>query len=320
MDLTTTYLGLKLPHPLMAGASPLADDLSGARQLEDAGAAAIVLRSIFAEQFEPRVVRPYFPWPGEFALSPDAYLEQVRTLRDALDVPIIASINGTTSGEWLRYSELLQQAGAHAIELNFYHVPTDASETPAGVERRLFDIVEELKQLVTIPVAVKLTPFFSALPWLAHELERRGADGLVLFSRFSQPDIDPEMAEAVPRLTLSTADELLLRVRWLAILSGRVRPSLAASGGVHSGVDALKAIMAGAHAVQMVSALLQRGPLLLARVRRELSHWLEQHEYESIGEIQGVVSLQRTSNPDAFERGHYLQILQSGTKRSMLSR
>lgn len=320
MDLTTVYLGLTLPHPLIVGASPLADDPSVARQLEDAGAAAIVIRSIFAEQFGPQVVRPFFPWPGEFALSPDAYLEHVRKLHDALDVPIIASLNGTTAGEWLRYSQLLQQAGADAVEVNFYYVPTDASDTPAGVERRLFDIVEAVKQLVTIPVAVKLTPFFSALPWLAHELERRGADGLVLFSRFSQPDIDPEIVEAVPRLTLSTSDELLLRVRWLAILSGCVRPSLAASGGVHSSLDALKAIMAGAHAVQMVSALLQRGPLLLARVRRELSHWLEQHEYESIAQIQGVGSLQRTSNPDAFERGHYLQVLQSGAKRSMLSR
>jgi dihydroorotate dehydrogenase (fumarate) len=318
MDLTTTYLGLELPHPLMTGASPLADDLSVARQLEDAGAAAIVVRSIFEEQFAATVARPYFPWPGEFALSPQSYLEHVRQLKEAVDVPIIASMNGTTPSEWLQYSRQLEQAGADAIELNFYYVPTQLTDTPAAVEERLFTIVEALKRQIAIPVAVKLTPFFTSLPSVAHELERRGADGLVLFSRFSQPDIDPEVLEAVPRLTLSTSDELLLRVRWLAILSGRIRPSLAASGGVHSGVDALKAIMAGAHAVQMVSALLLRGPLLLARVRRELSHWLEQHEYESLRQAQGAVSLQHTSNPDAFERGHYLQILQSGRKITSL--
>jgi dihydroorotate dehydrogenase (fumarate) len=318
MDLTTSYLGLTLPHPLMPGASPLTDDLAVARQLEDAGAAAIVVRSIFEEQLAPQVARPYFPWAGEFVFPPDSYVEHVRKLKHALDVPVIASMNGTTAGEWLQYGRQLQQAGAAAIELNFYHVPTEVSDTPAGVERRLFDIVEELKRLVSIPVAVKLTPFFSALPWLAQELDRRGADGLVLFSRFSQPDIDPEVLAAVPRLTLSTPDELLLRVRWLAILSGRVRPSLAASGGVHSGLDALKAVMAGAHAVQMVSALLLRGPLLLARVRRDLSHWLEQHEYESLQDAQAAVSLQHSSNPDAFERGHYVQILQAGRKQLTL--
>jgi dihydroorotate dehydrogenase (fumarate) len=314
MDLGTTYLGLRLPHPLMTGASPLADDLATARQLEDAGAAAIVVRSIFEEQLAPPAPRPYFPWPGEFALTPDAYLEQVRKLKDTVDVPIIASMNGTSAGEWLKYGRQLEQSGADAIEINFYLVPTEPTDTPGGVERRLLDIVGELKGHATIPIAVKLTPFFSSLPHLAHALDERGADGLVLFSRFSQPDIDPDVLEAVPKLTLSTPDELLLRVRWLAILSGRVRASLAASGGVHSGLDALKAVMAGAHAVQMVSALLLRGPMLLARVRRDLQHWLEQREYESLQQAIGCVSLQHTTNPDAFERGHYLQILQSGKK------
>jgi dihydroorotate dehydrogenase (fumarate) len=314
MDLSTTYLGLKLSNPLMPGASPLADDLSVVRQLEDAGAAAIVMRSMFEEQLSSVPARPYYPWPGEFSLAPDAYLEHVRKLKEAVDVPVIASMNGTTSGAWLSYSRQLEQAGADALELNFYYVATDASEAGADIEARLCAMVRTLRSEVSVPVAVKLTPFVSSLPNLARQLEDAGADGLVLFSRFSQPDIDPDVLEAVPRLTLSTSDELLLRVRWLAILSGRVRGSLGASGGVHSGLDALKAVLAGAHAVQMVSALLLRGPMLLARVRRELAHWLEQREYESLRQALGVVSLQHTSNPDAFERGHYLQVLQSGKK------
>jgi dihydroorotate dehydrogenase (fumarate) len=314
MDLSTTYLGLKLSNPLMPGASPLADDLVVARQLEDAGAAAIVVRSVFEEQLSPAPARPHYPWPGEFALAPDTYLEHVRLLKEAVDVPVIASMNGTTAGDWLGYSRQLEQAGADAIELNFYYVPTDVSESGPEIDARLVAIVRALRAQVSLPVAVKLTPFISSLPHLARQLESAGADGLVLFSRFSQPDIDPDVLEAVPRLTLSSSDELLLRVRWLAILSGRIRPSLAASGGVHSGLDALKAVLAGAHAVQMVSALLLRGPMLLARVRRELSHWLEERDYESLRQAQGAVSLQRTSNPDAFERGHYLQVLQSGKK------
>ena len=327
MDLRTTYLGFELPHPLMPGASPLADDLDAVRRLEDAGAAAIVMHSLFEEQItreEQGVVHhmqvheesfaealSYFPAPDEYALGPDRYLEQVRRIKAAVRVPVIASLNGTTPAGWLHYARLIEQAGADAMELNFYHVATDPAETSAEVERRLLESVHTIRQRLTIPLAVKLSPFFSSLPHLARELDAAGARGLVLFNRFYQPDIDLDLLEAVPRLHFSTADELLLRVRWLAILSGRVRASLAATGGVHSGLDALKAVMAGAHAVQMVAALLMRGPSHLAAVRHELAEWLEQHEYDSLRQAQGSMSLLRSPAPEAFERGNYMRALQS---------
>jgi dihydroorotate dehydrogenase (fumarate) len=327
MDLTTTYLGLSLPHPIMPGASPLVDDLDVVKRLEDAGASAIVMHSLFEEQItreEFGVVHDvfvhedstaealsYFPWPQDFALGPHRYLEQIRQIKAAVGVPVIGSLNGTTPEGWLQYAHLIQEAGADALELNFYHVATDPRENGADVERRLLDIVRSVKQSVTIPVAVKLSPFFSSLSHLAQELDAAGANGLVLFNRFYQPDIDPEMLEAVPRLHLSTSDELLLRVRWLAILSGRINASLAATGGIHTGIDAVKAVLAGAHALQMVAALLQDGPGRIAMVRRELAHWLEQHEYESLRQAQGSMSLLRSPDPEAFERGNYMRVLQT---------
>ncbi|HUL72225.1 MAG TPA: dihydroorotate dehydrogenase-like protein [Vicinamibacterales bacterium] len=327
MDLRTTYLGFELPHPLMPGASPLADDLDAVRRLEDAGAAAIVMHSLFEEQITREqlgVVHhmevhqesfaealSYFPEPSEYALGPDRYLEQVRRIKAAVRVPVIASLNGTTPAGWLHFAELIEEAGADALELNFYHVATDPAETSAQVERRLLESVHTVRDRLRLPLAVKLSPFFSSLPHLARELAAAGAQGLVLFNRFYQPDIDLDLLEAVPRLHFSTSDELLLRVRWLAILSGRVNPSLCATGGVHSGLDALKAVMAGAHAVQMVAALLMRGPEHLAAVRRELAEWLEQHEYDSLRQAQGSMSLLRTADPEAFERGNYMRALQS---------
>jgi dihydroorotate dehydrogenase (fumarate) len=327
MDLSTTYLGLSLPHPIMPGASPLVDDLDIVRRLEDAGAAAIVMHSLFEEQItrdDLSLVRDvlehensspealsYFPAPAEFALGPDRYLEQVRRIKQTVSVPVIGSLNGTTAEGWLRYATLIQQAGADALELNFYHVATDPKEDAAEVERRLLDLVRVVKANVSIPVAVKLSPFFSSLSHLAQQLDAAGANGLVLFNRFYQPDIDPEMLEAAPRLQLSTSDELLLRLRWLAILSGRLRASLAATGGVHTGLDVVKAVMAGAHAVQMVAALIHHGPMQLAKVRRDVSHWLEEHEYDSLKQAQGSMSLSRCPDPEAFERGNYLRILQT---------
>jgi len=327
MDLRTTYLGIELAHPLMPGASPLVDDLDMVRRLEDAGASAIVMHSLFEEQITREVesrlatvdahadsfaeAQSYFPAADEFALGPDRYLEQVRRVREAVRVPVIGSLNGTTPEGWLDYAKLIQEAGADAIELNFYHVATDPYETSADVERRAIDIVRAVRGTVHIPIAVKLSPFFSSLPHLAQGLEHTGASGLVLFNRFYQPDIDPEMLEAVPRLHFSTSDELLLRVRWLAILSGRTKMSLAATGGVHTGLDALKAVMAGAHAVQMVAALLNHGPGRLTAVRRELSRWLEDNEYDSLRQAQGSMSLSRSPNPAAFERGNYMRALQS---------
>jgi dihydroorotate dehydrogenase (fumarate) len=327
MDLSSRYLGLTLPHPVMAGASPLSHDLDAVRRLEDAGAAAIVMHSLFEEQItrdELGMVHnievhenahaealSYFPAADDFALGPSRYLEQIHRTKAAVRVPVIGSLNGTTPEGWLSYAGQIQQAGADALELNFYHVATDPRESGAAVERRLLDVVRAVKQHVTIPVAVKLSPFFSSVSHVAHQLDEAGADGLVLFNRFYQPDIDPEMLEAVPRLQLSTPDELTLRVRWLAILSGRVRASLAVTGGVHSGLDALKAVMAGADGVQMVAALLHHGPAHLKSVVRDLAQWLVEHEYESLGQARGSMSLAKCPDPEAFERGNYMRILQT---------
>jgi len=327
MDLTTTYLGLTLPHPLMPGASPLAHDLDEVRRLEDAGAAAIVMHSLFEEQItreEAGIMHQmlvhddsnaealsYFPEVEDFAFGPDRYLEQVRAIKAAVKVPVIGSLNGTTSEGWLSYARQIQQAGADALELNFYHVATNMMESGADVEARLLETVRAVKTHIAIPVAVKLSPFYSSMSHLALELEAAGAGGLVLFNRFYQPDIDPDMLETVPRLQLSTPDELLLRLRWLAILSGRTRLSLAATGGVHSGLDALKAVMAGAHAVQMTSALLQHGPVRLTTALRELRHWLMEHDYKSLRQAQGSMTLEKSPNPEAFERGNYMRILQA---------
>ena len=326
MNLATTYLGLALPHPLMPGASPLVDDLDMVRRLEDAGAAAIVMHSLFEEQIaaeEQAAVHvaghgdsfgealSYLPGPPPFALGPDRYLEQLRRIGEAVAVPVIASLNGATPGGWLEYARLLEQAGADALELNVYHVATDPAETAAAVEARVLDVLRAVRAAVALPLAVKLSPFYSSLAHLAQQIDLLGADGLVLFNRFYQPEIDPEVLEVVPSLRLSDSSELRPRLRWLAILSGRVQLGLAASGGVHTGLDALKAVMAGAHAVQLVSALLRHGPEHLAVVRADLAHWLEEHEYESLAEARGSMSLQRCPDPAAFERANYLHVLQS---------
>jgi dihydroorotate dehydrogenase (fumarate) len=332
MDLSTRYLGLTLKHPIMPGASPLCDSLDSCKRLEDAGAPALVLRSLFEEQITREEMgavhdllvdeasdadaHQNFPAPADFALTPDGYLEHLHRVKAAVGVPVIASLNGTARAGWLDSASLMEQAGADAIELNIYHVPTDPRESGADVERRLLDAVRRVKWAVSIPVAVKLSPFFSSIANLAVELDALGADGLVLFNRFYQPEIDPEMLLAVPRLRLSTPEELLLRVRWLAILYGRVNASLAATGGVHDSVDAVKVLMAGAHAVQVVSVLLTRGPDHLMNLRRDLERWLEHHEYDSLRQLQGAVSLLQHPHADAFERGNYMRILQSWRSRA----
>ncbi len=326
MDLSTTYLGLRLPHPLMPGASPLVDDLDTVKRLEEAGAAAIVMHSLFEEQFLQEQLATvhhieihadafaealsYFPRPSEFALGPDQYLEQIARIKAAVGVPVIASLNGTSLGGWIDFARRIQETGADALELNVYHVATDPQETAAAVEGRTLEILQAVKQVVTIPVAVKLSPSFSAMAHFAASVDAAGADGLVLFNRFFEPDIDPESLEAAPTLDLSTSAELRLRLRWLAILSGRVRGSLAVTGGVHTALDAIKAVMAGAHAVQMVSALLRHGPDYLRLVREGMEVWMDQHEYASLRQMQGSMSLARCPDPAAFERGNYVRILQ----------
>lgn len=325
MNLSTTYLGLKLAHPLMAGASPMVDDMGMVKRLEDAGASAIVMHSLFEEQItreEQGTIMDmelssntsaeaisFFPQPDEFRLGPEKYLEQIHRIKEAVAVPVIASLNGTTPAGWLRYGKLMQEAGADALELNVYYIPTDAKESSSEVEKRTLDIVRAVKSEVKIPVAVKLSPFFSALAHFAVELEAAGADGLVLFNRFFQPDINVEELLAEPSLQLSGPSDLLLRLRWLAVLHGHVKGSLAVTGGVHDGIGALKAVMAGADAVQMVSALLIHGPERLAQTRAGLAEWLEEHEYESLAQARGSMSLLKSPNPQAFTRANYMRIL-----------
>lgn len=327
MDLTTTYLGLKLEHPFMPGASPLVDDLGLVKRLEDAGASAIVMHSVFEEQILREGMSTlqaieetseayaealsYFPKADEFRLGPDQYLEQIRKIKECVAVPVIASLNGSTPAGWIEYAKQIQQAGADALELNVYLLATNPWETGETIEQRVLDIARSVKKTVSIPVAVKLSVFYSSLSNLAKKFDEIPVDGLVLFNRFYQPDIDIENLEVVPTLHLSDSSELLLRLRWLAILYGNVKCSLAVSGGVHSPSDAIKAIMAGASAVQIVSALLRNGPEYLATIREGVVAWMEEHEYSSLSQMLGSMSLQKCADPAAFERANYMRVLQS---------
>jgi dihydroorotate dehydrogenase (fumarate) len=326
MDLSTTYLGFDLPHPLMPGASPLVDDLDKVRRLEDAGAAAIVMRSLFEEQLTMEQMATvsivdaheeanpeaasYFPGLDAFRLGPDDYLEQLRRIKLAVNVPVIGSLNGVTPGGWLDFASQIADAGADALELNVYFLASDPEETGEQVELRTVDMVRKVRDRVQIPLAVKLSDRYTALPNVARQLVSAGADGLVIFNRFYQPDIDVEELEVSRRLRLSDSKELPVRLRWLAILSGRIDTSLAATGGVHTSLDAIKAIMTGAHAVQMVSALLERGPEYLAEVKRGVAEWLEEHEYASLRQMQGSMNLERSPDPSGYERANYMEILQ----------
>ena len=327
MDTTTTYLGLRLPHPVMPGASPLADSIDTVRRLEDAGAAAIVLRSLFEEQITREregmlhhmevhdesyaEAISYFPKPDEFVFGTEEYCRQIARIKEAVHLPVIASLNGYTNSGWISYAAKMQQAGADALELNSYYVATDPKQTGTEIEATAVEIVKAVTQAVTIPVAVKISPFFSSVAHMAHQLEEAGADALVLFNRFYQPDIDVEALEAVPSLHLSDSSELLLRLRWLAILFGQVKAGLAASGGVHTGLDAVKAVMAGASAVQVVSRLLQDGPQQLKVIVEGMRSWLVEHEYESLEQARGSMSLRNSPDPSAFERGNYMRVLRS---------
>jgi dihydroorotate dehydrogenase (fumarate) len=324
-DLQTTYLGLHLASPFIAGASPLADHLDGARRLEDAGCSAIVLHSLFEEQISEAdtgrvhhldtldrqfaTVISYFPEPESFALGPVEYLEHVRRLKEAVRIPIVGSLNGTTPEAWLRFATLIEQAGADALELNVYEVITEADRSSAAVEEGLRQVVHDLKHELHIPVAIKLSPYFTALANVAREMERAGAAGIVIFNRFLQPDIDIRHLAVWPRLELSSSAELLLRLRWLAILRGQTRCSLAVTGGVATSNDAIKALLAGADAVQMVSAILQHGPSYFRSMQDELRRWMESMEFARIDDFKGRVSMARTEAPGAFERAQYLRTL-----------
>ncbi len=327
MDLSINYLGLKLKNPLMPGASPLATDMDAVKQLEDAGASAIVMHSLFEEQISGERLASiyhmemyadsyaealsYFPKPDEFRLGPAEYLEQIRRIKTSTKLPVIGSLNGSTPGGWIDYAKQIQQAGADALELNVYHLATDPRETGTEVEKRTLEVVKAVAGAVSIPVSVKLSPFYSSLASFAAELDTIGVEGVVLFNRFYQPDIDIQSLEATPTLKLSDSSELLLRLRWLAILSRKLSANLACSGGVHTATDAVKAIMAGASSVQVVSCLLQHGPGYLKKLLEGFNALLEQLEYASVQQLMGNMSLARCPDPGAFERANYMRILQS---------
>lgn len=327
MDLTTHYLGLRLKSPLMPGASPMVDDLDLVKRLEDAGASAIVMHSLFEEQIGGERLATiyhmelyadsyaeatsYFPKHGDYALGPDEYLKQIARIKQSVSVPVIGSLNGTTPGGWLEYARLIEQAGADALELNTYGVSTNSSETGEDLERRILGIVSTVVGSVSIPVAVKLSPFYSSFANFAYRLDAAGAAGLILFNRFYQPDIDIETLDVKPTLQLSDSSELLLRLRWTAILSGQISSTLAVSGGVHTARDVIKSIMAGADATQLVSALLRHGPEYLASLERDVRLWMEENSYSSVRQMRGSMSLTTCPDPQAFERANYLRTLQS---------
>ncbi len=326
MELGTRYLGLDLENPLVVGSSPMACDLDLARRLEDAGAAAIVMPSLFEEQLlgqqleaglpidEPAAqflgVREQLPVPESYALSPDDYYERIARLKRTVAIPVIASLNGHSAGYWLEAAGYLESAGADALELNVYRVATDATRPAEAIERETAEVVRAAHEAVRLPIAVKLSPFYTSLPHVAARLAGAGAEGLVLFNRFYQPDIDLETLAVERQLALSDPAELLLRLRWLAILRGHHGLALAASGGVHSAADAAKALLAGADVVQLVSVLLRHGPTALTRIRSELVSWLAERSFLSVDEARGRLSLAGATSPDAYERANYLHFLQ----------
>ncbi len=326
MNLATTYLGLKLKNPLMPGASPLADNLDNVRRLEDAGAAAICLHSLFAEQIERReqmiarhIARwndnfaeatTLFPEQDEYSMIPSEYLDRIVRIKAATQLPVIASLNGTQIGSWVSHAQYIEQAGADALELNTYFMATLRNVSGAEIEERVVEIAQEVRKSVKIPVAVKLSPFYSSVAHLAGRLEEEKIDGLVLFNRFFQPEIDVETLEVTPRLDLSNQEDLRVRLRWLGMLRDQVKLSLGCSGGVHSSEDVVRALLAGADAVQVVSALLKKGPGYLASLLKGLESWMQEHEYETVKEVRGALSMRNCPDAEAYERGNYLRTLQ----------
>ena len=327
MDLSTTYMGLKLKNPIVPSSSPLAAKLDSIRAMEDAGASAVVLHSLFEEQIlheedelEHYLVKgtesyqeaiTYFPDLGGYKLGPEEYLNHIRKAKEAVKIPIIASLNGVTTGGWTEYAKKMEQAGADALELNVYFIATDLKETGAQVEQRYVDILKEIKKNVKIPVAMKLGAFFSSIPNMAMRLSEAGANALVLFNRFYQPDVDLETKEVTPNVILSTSSSSRLPLRWIAILYGKLRCSLGATTGIHTHEDAIKMLMVGADVTMMTSALMKHGVWHLASVREAMSQWLEQHEYHSVSQLKGSLSQKACADPAAFERANYMKALAS---------
>lgn len=328
MDLRTTYLGLNLKNPLVASPSPLARDLANIRRLEDAGAAAVVLHSLFEEEINQEShaldrylsdgtesyaeAMTYFPEaPSYKAIGPDSYLEHIFRAKQAVDIPIIASLNGVSSGGWIRYAREMEGAGADALELNIYYVPTRIDLSSAEVEQIYIDLVHDVRASINIPIAVKLSPYFSSTANMMNRLSEAGANGLVLFNRFYQPDLDLENLEVVPNLILSKSEEMRLPLRWIAILYGRIAADLALTTGVHTAQDALKAVAAGANVAMMTSEILLNGIGRFTDILAEMKLWLEEREYLSIRELHGSLSQINVAAPAAFERANYIQIVKS---------
>ena len=310
-DLSTKYLGLQLKSPLVASAGPLTRDLDNFRRLEDAGASAIVMHSLFEEQINVEA------YELDRWLDPnEGYVEHIRKAKRAVRIPVIGSLNGVSTGGWIRYAKLIEEAGADALELNIYYLPVNPRFDCAQVEMLQRDLVAEVKASIRIPVAVKLGPYFSAIPNMMMKLDQAGANGLVLFNRFYQPDFDLETLQVVPNLVLSNSQELLMRLHWVAILYGTVKADMAITGGVHTGTDVIKSMMAGARVAMMTSALLRHGVGQLQTVRGQLIEWMTEHQYESIASMQGSMSLRSVPEPDAFERANYMRVLSSYTFRA----
>jgi dihydroorotate dehydrogenase (fumarate) len=331
IDLSTTYLGLTLKNPLVASSSPMCADVDNVRRIEDAGGGAIVLQSLFEEQIEhesdelDRYITEssdvsaeagtHFPEMLHRVMGPDAYLAHIMKCKQAVRIPVIASLNGTTRGGWLRYAKQIEQAGADALELNIYHIPVDPDVSGEQVERQYVELVQAMKAEIRIPLTVKLSPYFSSMANMAKKLDGAGADGLVLFNRFYQPDYDLESLEVVPNLILSNSHELFLRLHWIAVIYGSVKADMALTGGVHCATDVVKSMMAGAKVAMMTSALLKRGITYLDTLCTELLIWLGEHEYDSIRQMQGSMSRKSVPQPQAFERANYMKVLSSYSMR-----
>jgi dihydroorotate dehydrogenase (fumarate) len=327
MDITTTYLGLELKSPIVCSAGPLSEKISNIREMEDAGAGAVVLYSIFEEQIEHDQLAldhhtsihtesfaeatSYLPSPFEFKLGPDEYLNHIRKAKEAVNIPIIASLNGKSAGGWIEYAKRMEQAGADALELNIYRLSTDIKISSTEIEKSYLDILLAVKMNTRIPIAVKMHPFFTSVGWMSGQLDKCGANGLVMFNRFYQPDIDLEKLEVVPNVILSTPMAMRLPLRWIAMMYGKINADLAATSGIYTAEDVIKMVMAGAKVTQMLSSLLKFGIGHIADVTTNLKLWMEEKEYESIEQMRGSMSYMNVEDPAKFERANYMKVLQS---------
>ena len=327
MDLSTKYMGLPLKNPLVPSASPLSEEIHNIKAMEDAGAAAVVLHSLFEEQIAQEEwelyyhttqgtesfaeALTYFPETDKYVLGPEEYLEYIRKVKETVGIPVIGSLNGVTTGGWTDYARKIEEAGADALELNIYYIPTDYERSAVDVERIYLEILKSIKGTATIPIAMKLSPFFSSMPMIARKLDEIGADALVLFNRFYQPDIDLEKLEVVPNILLSTPQDMRLPLRWIAILYGHVNANLAATGGIHDAESVLKMLMVGADVTMVCSTLLKNGIARISDILKDMQCWMEEHEYTSVSQLKGSMSQKSVANPDAFERACYIRNLQS---------